>query len=154
MTRLFQIYEDDLQKMEHALPRIHDACGEALQLADAAVSAPVAAPARHLEELIGRYWDLAYAEGKEGREHDTKDGAARQCWGEIQQAIGALSAAPADSAMDAERYRFLFTNGNWCRDPLWPLVRFFRDGDDSITKADVDAAIDAARALTRQGDTA
>jgi hypothetical protein len=30
MSRLFQVYEDDLQKLEHALPRIADHCGEAI----------------------------------------------------------------------------------------------------------------------------
>ena len=30
MTRLFQIYEDDLQKLEHTLPRIAEHCGEAM----------------------------------------------------------------------------------------------------------------------------
>jgi hypothetical protein len=29
-VKLFQVYEDDLQKLEHAMPKIMDHCGEAL----------------------------------------------------------------------------------------------------------------------------
>jgi hypothetical protein len=37
MSRLFQIYENDLQVLEHALPRLHDALGEALNRPDVQV---------------------------------------------------------------------------------------------------------------------
>lgn len=36
-----------------------------------------------LRELIVRYWNLAYAEGKEGRDHDTPNGDAQRVWHEI-----------------------------------------------------------------------
>ncbi|OWR25640.1 hypothetical protein CEE55_22425 [Stenotrophomonas pavanii] len=32
-----------------------------------------------LRELIGEYWCLAFAEGQEGRNTDTTDGAAQRC---------------------------------------------------------------------------
>jgi hypothetical protein len=38
----------------------------------------VAVPAGEIPALLDRYWDLAYAEGKEGRDHDTPDGAAQE----------------------------------------------------------------------------
>jgi hypothetical protein len=37
MSRLFQIYENDLQVLEHALPRLHDALGEAVNRPDVQV---------------------------------------------------------------------------------------------------------------------
>ena len=40
-----------------------------------------------LDELLGKYWDLAYAEGKEGREHDTPEGDASKALYEIKFAI-------------------------------------------------------------------
>ncbi len=30
MSRLFQVYESDLQMLEHALPRLHEALGESV----------------------------------------------------------------------------------------------------------------------------
>ena len=36
-----------------------------------------------LEELLGEYWSLAYAEGVEGRTHDTKAGDAQRVLAEI-----------------------------------------------------------------------
>lgn len=48
-----------------------------------------------LETLISEYWCLAYAEGKEGRTHDTEDGAAQRKWSEIQAAIRRIERAHA-----------------------------------------------------------
>lgn len=53
------------------------------------------AAAQQLLELIDRYWALAYAEGKEGREHDTEDGAAQQTRSEIERIIRNAFGAPA-----------------------------------------------------------
>lgn len=36
-----------------------------------------------LRALIATYWDLAYAEGVEGRTHDTCNADAAACWSEI-----------------------------------------------------------------------
>jgi hypothetical protein len=47
--------------------------------------------AKRLHELIDTYWCLAYAEGKEGREQDTEDGAAQNCRGEIDAILRAMS---------------------------------------------------------------
>lgn len=38
MTKLFQIYEDDLQTLETALPRLQDALGEAMSRPDVQVA--------------------------------------------------------------------------------------------------------------------
>jgi hypothetical protein len=55
---------------------------------------------RGLMDAIGRYFALGHAEGKEGRDHDTIDGAAADCLHEIQTLIAALGApqAPASEA--------------------------------------------------------
>lgn len=61
---------------------------------------------------------------------------------------GFLACARALEPMvrDGERYRFLFDQSfkTWACDPLWPLVGFFRDCDETITKTIIDLAIDAA----------
>lgn len=44
-----------------------------------------------LMELVAQYWDLAYAEGAEGRTHDTEDGAAQRVLSEIRAAAQALA---------------------------------------------------------------
>lgn len=33
----------------------------------------------YLRGLIDEYWSIAYAEGSEGRDHDTEDGRAQRC---------------------------------------------------------------------------
>jgi len=43
-----------------------------------------------LLELIAEYWNLAYAEGKEGRNHDTPDGAAQRTLSAIEAALASL----------------------------------------------------------------
>ncbi|SDQ43476.1 hypothetical protein [Pseudoxanthomonas sp. CF125] len=48
-------------------------------------------PRRQLQELIDRYWDLAYAEGKEGRDYDTEEGDAALCRYEIEKALRELA---------------------------------------------------------------
>lgn len=47
---------------------------------------------QHLDSLIGTYWDLAYAEGKEGRDHDTEDGAAQRTLFEINTCLDLIQA--------------------------------------------------------------
>lgn len=51
-----------------------------------------------LKELIGEYWEIAYAEGKEGLDHDTEDQSTQLTWRAISKEIEALaaSAPPAD----------------------------------------------------------
>ena len=51
---------------------------------------PEAAKARLLK-LIDRYWDLAYAEGAEKRDHDTAAGDANRTRGEICELIEQLA---------------------------------------------------------------
>lgn len=53
----------------------------------------------NLMQLIGEYFDLGVAEGRESRDHDTKDGAAQRKLSEIRAALANQSpAAPAQSA--------------------------------------------------------
>ena len=46
-----------------------------------------------LRDLIERYWDLAYAKGKEGRDHDTENGDAQECLYQIEKRLHAFAAA-------------------------------------------------------------
>jgi hypothetical protein len=46
------------------------------------------------------------------------------------------------NALDAARYRALFSIESFCCDPLWPVVDWFRGND--VSKTEVDAALDAA----------
>lgn len=50
---------------------------------------------QHLRNLIGEYWALAHAEGKEGRDHDTEAGDAQRVNGAIDKAINDLRTALA-----------------------------------------------------------
>ena len=47
--------------------------------------------ARELLELIDQYWDLAHAEGLEGRMTDTEAGDAQRCRHEIESRIKAIT---------------------------------------------------------------
>ena len=40
-----------------------------------------------LNDLLERYWNAAYAEGKEGRDHDTEDGLAQLTLAEIHAEV-------------------------------------------------------------------
>lgn len=51
-----------------------------------------------LLSLIDRYWDLAYTEGKEGRDHDTEEGDAALCRYEIEKRIRELNRHGAGDA--------------------------------------------------------
>ena len=50
-----------------------------------------------LNDLLERYWDAAYAEGKEGRDHDTEDGVAQRTAADIHAEVQRL--------VEAERER-------------------------------------------------
>ena len=56
-----------------------------------------------LESAIGEYWCIAYQEGKEGRDHDTADGAAADCLHRIGALIDAL-ATPVGRVPDITRF--------------------------------------------------
>lgn len=55
-----------------------------------------------LMELVAQYWDLAYAEGAEGRTHDTEDGAAQRVLSEIRAAVQALAVPEGWKLMPVE----------------------------------------------------
>lgn len=86
-----------------------------------------------LRELIDRYWSLAYAEGKEGRSHDTEDGAAQQCRGEIEEILRAINGVQAPALTSKQINDFARQAGlpmSWLDDgkaSAWPeLERFAR----------------------------
>ena len=60
-------------------------------------------PVDALMALVDRYWELAYAEGKEGRDHDTEAGEAQAVLSEIRASARALAAIPEQQS---ERERF------------------------------------------------
>ena len=72
-----------------------------------------------LEDLLSDYWDAAYAEGKEGRNHDTEDGVAQQTlnkiWKEIAETVeqahmaGQANAGVDPSYSEAISYRKYLT---------------------------------------------
>ena len=43
-----------------------------------------------LLNLVGEYWDLAYQEGSEGRNHDTKDDKGQKTWNNIESSVKEL----------------------------------------------------------------
>jgi hypothetical protein len=44
----------------------------------------------NLQELLDRYWQLAYAEGRENRQHDTENGDAQECRSAISSSFADL----------------------------------------------------------------
>lgn len=67
-----------------------------------AVGAPVERPVRpSLSEALDAWWEAAYAEGRDGRTHDTEGGAAQQAL----QDIWAAHQAALVAAVAAERER-------------------------------------------------
>ncbi len=43
-----------------------------------------------LLNLVGEYWDIAYQEGSEGRNHDTKDEKGQKTWNKIELSVKEL----------------------------------------------------------------
>lgn len=69
----------------------------------------------NLQELLDRYWQLAYAEGRENRQHDTENGDAQECRSAISSSFAdfvkmtvflklELVKARADALEDAARH--------------------------------------------------
>lgn len=50
-----------------------------------------------LDDLLGRYWDLGFQEGCEGRSHDTEAGDAQQTLSAIRQCVREMIAAERES---------------------------------------------------------
>jgi len=50
-----------------------------------------------LENALQRYWDAAYAEGQEGRNHDTEDGRAEQARRDVMLAVNSKVAAEREA---------------------------------------------------------
>lgn len=46
-----------------------------------------------IHDLLDRYWQLAYAEGRENRQHDTENGDAQECRSAIEREIERLRKA-------------------------------------------------------------
>lgn len=58
-----------------------------------------------ISDLIDRYWDLAYAEGRENRQHDTKNGDAQDCRLEINDHIETLEGIAHQAGMERDELR-------------------------------------------------
>lgn len=54
-----------------------------------------------ISDLIDRYWQLGYAEGRENRQHDTETGDAQECRSALDAAVTAL----LDRIKELERER-------------------------------------------------
>jgi gamma-glutamyl:cysteine ligase YbdK (ATP-grasp superfamily) len=75
-------------------------------------------PKIKLKAAIEDYWNLAYNEGREGRNHDTPDGDAQRVREEIETLISKIGVLK-----DHEIEQLV----NAIRDQLKPLVNRFRD---------------------------
>lgn len=75
----------------YAAPQQSEAVPNALQKAEA-----------RLLNLIGEYWALAYAEGEEGRNYDTPDGAAQRTHAAIAKAVKNLIVVASSAPQQAE----------------------------------------------------
>lgn len=58
-----------------------------------------------LQDLIDRYWDIAWQEGRDDRDRDTVDAAAQKCRSEIEGILtglgGSLPAEPTEQMLEA-----------------------------------------------------
>jgi hypothetical protein len=66
-------------------------------------SQPKPASAEEIIGLADKYWALAYAEGKEGRNHDTPDGQGQATLSALRQAITQQAEALAQALAEVER---------------------------------------------------
>ena len=68
------------------------------------LAVPLERPVRpDLADALAAYWDAAYAEGRDGRTHDTEDGAAQRALNSVHDAVRDLLAA------ERERWTLLLT---------------------------------------------
>jgi hypothetical protein len=105
---------------------------------DTPITAEREAAIRKLEELIARYWSLAFAEGREGREQDTDAGDAQQCWHDIQQAIRAVAAADTpitDREALAARLRSVAESVRRKPMPLSDFIPLLQQAADALSAA-------------------
>lgn len=56
-----------------------------------------------LEDALQRYWDAAYAEGMDGRDHDTEDGRAGTALRDVLLAVNAMVAAERERWQQAAK---------------------------------------------------
>lgn len=57
------------------------------------LAVPLERPVRPgLADALAAYWDAAYAEGRDGRTHDTEDGAAQRALNSVHDAVRDLLA--------------------------------------------------------------
>jgi len=79
-----------------------------------AVGAPVERPVRpSLAEALDAWWEAAFAEGRDGRDHDTEGGAAQTALQDIWSAHSAALAAVV--AAERERWRDLLLELATCK---------------------------------------
>lgn len=83
------------EKQANTMKRFHENYTE---------SATAPAEVGPLLDLIGTYWDLAYAEGVQRRERDTKTGEAQRTWSAIEAGIATLARQLAEAKDTARSY--------------------------------------------------
>lgn len=66
-----------------------------------------------IHDLLGRYWDAAYAEGMEGRNHDTEDGIAQQTLNDILAEFSAKDNRIAELEAMLEKYDAKLPSDDW-----------------------------------------
>lgn len=98
-----------------------------------------------LRDLIGRYWEIAWAEGEEGRSHDTEEGDAQNCLSEIESILNRLS-RPTSSGGMPEGYALV---------PIEPTPEMLSEIhlDDQFTARAIRARYDAMLAAAPQAPT-
>lgn len=67
-----------------------------------------------LRDLIGQYWEIAYREGSDGRQHDTEEGSAQECWTNIQVELTKLQAENEALRARAAELKRCIGPGNGC----------------------------------------
>jgi hypothetical protein len=78
-------------------------------------------------EACGRYWMLAYNEGREGREHDTENGDAAKTWGSILDHYDRLRRELAEERESHEQLQARCFDGNGSQSVFDAVVQARRE---------------------------
>lgn len=101
-----------------------------------------------LKNLIGEYWCLAYAEGMDGRTHDTEAGDAQRVLHAIESAIDSLTAERDAAVADSNRIDWLNSKREDCGSEFNDIQSGWFICGDFLSIRD---AIDAAMKEQEQG---
>lgn len=89
-----------------------------------------------ISDLLDRYWQLAYAEGRENRQHDTENGDAQECRSAIDAAFSELEQAVAYESGDPDAIK-----------AHRALFKRLHDAEARLAEARADALEEAAKLL-------